>query len=737
MEVNRYDAGPTADRAPSAPEATLGGDALEQTRVTDRTSALAKLRASRDIAIDSATRALDLPSWSEHDVERLRDVLRLGRGSRATTAALRLATIACSALGAEFAARATFSGPPRPVERVPAEQPRPVPRRPRRRPLNEVPVAASCALHDGAGSIVQSRPPCQKSLAEFETNTARLEEIGLRRMLIRLMDEGAPAAAALRALGQPATRLRWAQRVFKKSRDRHTVLDGRWTRRAKPSVLTPEVQAVVFKYWNGRPRANAMAVWRMVRAELEARRAAGPGETVPSRILSYESVKLYIRSLPKALQLTRGGDFSAWDKNVKMVVTYDPTTHSNEMWQIDHTNVDVWIRAETRPGVWEPARCYLTVVLDVHSRAVMGWVLSRKTPDAWTTALAVRHAVLPKEDASCPLRGLPQTLVPDHGRDFMSHSVASLMRALGIRLDPTPPYYPNMKGEIERFFGTLNSYFSELVGYMEEGRSEGHARKKLPMLLTRSQLCTEVRAFIAAYHRRVHSTTGEMPVERWVRTAHPIVPDAEDLNVLMLKSDRTRRVTKQGIQFSLDGDGGQYLAPELPALLGEEVRLRYNPEDMASILVYSEPAGQLLCEAWLEGTKYSVDDVKEWDRRLKDEIRKRTSSYAKEVEADDRRSARAWDAAQEKARDFRARDAAREPGQDTQDPSIRQGSGSDLDTAPADAVEEQTRTRLERWRQRDRALTAHSELSVDSRLLDKAVVTGPEARIESHHRESQ
>ncbi len=367
-----------------------------------------------------------------------------------------------------------------------------------------------------------------------------------------------------------------------------------------------------------------------------------------------------------------------------------------KMWQIDHTRLDIWIRVEVEEGVWEPREVWLTVAIDVHSRAIMGWCLSCKHPDAWTTALVLRSAVLEKDDPACPLCGLPETLVPDHGKDFMSHSVAALVRALGVRLDPCPPYYPNMKGEVERWFGTLNGYIAQLVGYMAaDGRSEASARLRLPSLLTLPQLRAEVGRFIAEYHGRVHGTTKERPLERWQRTVHLSMPPAtEDLNVLMLKSDQTRRVTKDGIKFTVDRVGGLYLAYELLEYWKQEVRIRYNPEDLDSILVYAEATGEYLCEAWLEGTRYGIDDVKRWRSGYRQELKKRTTAYAKEVEEDDRRSARARDEAFARARQMQKHDAAsRSAAVPATPPESAAAPESDLK-----GVE----SLLQRFRQRDR-----------------------------------
>jgi putative transposase len=295
----------------------------------------------------------------------------------------------------------------------------------------------------------------------------------------------------------------------------------------------------------------------------------------------------------------------------------------------------------------------------------------------------MRHAVLPKDDPANPLRGIPDVLVPDHGKDFMSHSVALLVRALGVRLEPTPPYYPDMKGEVERFFRSLDSYLTQLTGHMRaEGRSRGAAKLRVPSLLTLPQLRAEVAGFIAEYHARKHRITGEQPIVLWERTAHLSVPTVEEINVLMLKADQFRKVRQGSINFTIDGQGGKYIAEELQHHLGEEVQIRYNPDDLESILVYAAHTAEFLCEAWLEGTRYTVEQVKRWRRGFREELQMRTTAYWEEMRRDDGRSAKAWDDAREQARALQQAEA--ESTADSAD-----------DTSVIDGY-------LERFRRRDR-----------------------------------
>ena len=69
---------------------------------------------------------------------------------------------------------------------------------------------------------------------------------------------------------------------------------------------------------------------------------------------------------------------------------------SNSVWQADHTLLDIMLLREGG----EPAKPWLTVILDDYSRAVAGYFLSFGAPSAAQTALALRQAIWRKQDHS-------------------------------------------------------------------------------------------------------------------------------------------------------------------------------------------------------------------------------------------------------------------------------------------------------------------------------------------------
>jgi len=101
----------------------------------------------------------------------------------------------------------------------------------------------------------------------------------------------------------------------------------------------------------------------------------------------------------------------------------------NQIWQADHTLVDLWVLTPSgRPG-----RPWLPLIEDDHSRAVAGYAVNLDAPSALTTALAFRQAIWRKPWPGWHVCGIPDAFHVDHGSDFTSAHLEQVMADLKIR----------------------------------------------------------------------------------------------------------------------------------------------------------------------------------------------------------------------------------------------------------------------------------------------------------------
>ncbi|WP_333779068.1 Mu transposase C-terminal domain-containing protein [Streptomyces sp. IBSBF 3136] len=167
-----------------------------------------------------------------------------------------------------------------------------------------------------------------------------------------------------------------------------------------------------------------------------------------------------------------------------------PTTvmAPGELVMLDSTVLDAFVVLDD--GVVE--RPELTIALDVATRTICAAVLRAKgtrSVDAaqllaqmvvpapmrpgWVEALAMEHSVVPYErllSVDARLEGaaarpviIPQTVVVDQGKVFVSSSFIAACESLGISVQPAPPGNGPAKGHVERTFSSINTLFVQHV----------------------------------------------------------------------------------------------------------------------------------------------------------------------------------------------------------------------------------------------------------------------------------
>ncbi|ETW96640.1 MAG: hypothetical protein ETSY1_25825 [Candidatus Entotheonella factor] len=372
--------------------------------------------------------------------------------------------------------------------------------------------------------------------------------------------------------------------------------------RGQPRRLHPELQPIIEGFALCKPTPTAALVHRQVSDV--ARRNGWP---VPN----YRQVYRIIKQLDPAL-VTLAHDGS---KTYRM--TYDllyrhEAQKPNDLWQADHTLLDIWLRHEDGKLV----RPWLTVIMDDYSRAIAGFRLSFEAPSAIQTALTLRQAIWRKPLPKWKIVGIPSVFYTDHGSDFTSEHLEQVSIDLKMSLVFSEPGMPRGRGKIERFFRTLNQkLLCALPGYTPAGRPADRA------VLTVETFEAELERFILEqYHESPHSETGEAPQARWERGGFlpRLAESLEQLDLLLLMVAKSRKVRPDGIHFQ----GLRYLDLTLAAYVGESVIIRYDPRDMAEIRIFHEH--RFLCRAIcaeLAGEVISLRDIIRARNRRRRELR--------------------------------------------------------------------------------------------------------------------
>ena len=173
-------------------------------------------------------------------------------------------------------------------------------------------------------------------------------------------------------------------------------------------------------------------------------------------------------------------------------------------------------------------------------------------------------------------RGVPVRLYIDNAKIYRSQQLARIAASLGTLIVHTPPYQPEGRGKIERYFRTVRDQF---LTNLDPKQS-----------LSLEELNDRLWAWIEnAYHRAEHSALGSTPLVRWQRDIEHVrqLPPATDLRRLFFY--RLDRLVRRDCTFLLHNRF--YEAP--PHLPGQTIEVRFDPFDAAEVEIYfqGQPQG--------------------------------------------------------------------------------------------------------------------------------------------------
>lgn len=231
----------------------------------------------------------------------------------------------------------------------------------------------------------------------------------------------------------------------------------------------------------------------------------------------------------------------------------------NDIWQSDVMHgPQVEVNGKKR-------KAYLIAFMDDHSR-LLPYSKFYLSEQLLSFLDAFRQALL--------FRGVPRKLYVDNGAAFRSRHLERICGSLGIALIHTPPYTPQGRGKIERFFRTVRSQF-------------------LPCFYggTLNELNIALDLWVREdYHQRIHSSTGQSPLNRFGLHVEMIRKPPVDLEDHFRKEVR-RRVTKDR---TVSIENRLYEAPT--RFIGEQLSLLYHEHkpDKVEIIYQGTSHGMLV-----------------------------------------------------------------------------------------------------------------------------------------------
>ena len=227
------------------------------------------------------------------------------------------------------------------------------------------------------------------------------------------------------------------------------------------------------------------------------------------------------------------------------------------------------VQGDARDGIWlpvpdgKPVKTYLFLWICDHSRKILygKYYLSEKLP---CMEDSFRYMVL--------RYGIPNKCYLDNGNVYISRHFASILAELEIKQLHHKPYQAFAKGKIEACNKTIKYEFQ--------------SEAQLAGIKTIDELNTAFWAWAEVeYNKRVHSSTGEAPDERFINGLsknHRRIENLDKFNAMFLwKENRT--ISKYG---KIKLHSNQYPVEKLSH--GTVVQVRFDPFNLEEVYIYNQ-----------------------------------------------------------------------------------------------------------------------------------------------------
>lgn len=307
--------------------------------------------------------------------------------------------------------------------------------------------------------------------------------------------------------------------------------------------------------------------------------------------------------------------------------------------EFDGHRLDVRLKVVVRDPLgfeqeFEIERIWLLVIIDVWSRAVLGYHVSlNREYSRYDVIRTIEAALEPHRSRAFTLPsvgygalgGFPSGKLPELGyatwqwfkldnakanlADDVRHALAEF---IGCFVDAGPTYTPDDRPYIERFFGSIAANLSSrLPGYTGSNardvrRALADPKGNLRLYVSLDELEELLEAAIASYNALPHDgLNGRTPleaVEHSVRGRGAMLnwlPEAKRRTLCLMQSPKratVRGYLHQGQRPHINFYGVRYTNAVLAstaAFLGQELRLYYNSQDLRTVRAFAADGGEI------------------------------------------------------------------------------------------------------------------------------------------------
>lgn len=404
------------------------------------------------------------------------------------------------------------------------------------------------------------------------------------------------------------------------------------------------IDTIIKRHYLKREAATVKTISHLVNHEIYVRNEEREYEgklkepsyaTIRRRILARDAYEVEVK---------KTGIHAARNKH-KSVQLQEKPKYPLQRVECDHTLLDVIVLDDkTLLPIGRPT---ITSLLDIYTGYPLGIYIGFEPPSYTAVMQALVHAISPKTYVKekypsvvneWRAYGLPELLVVDNGKEFLSKHLEDACLQLGIELYHCPSRKPWYKGAIERHFRTINQQLvHQLPGttFSNTAKKGDYDSKKQANIRFNKLLELFHKWLLDDYANEFHKGIKGIPSKLWEQAfesiPRPAVPKEKiEWKIALMKLEHGS-IQKTGItRFYLT-----YQSPELRGILQRlrvkakknKVKFKYDPNDLSRIYVYDEFEDKYY-EAPCTDQEYSKD-LNEYAHKV---IRKKAKQEAEKVD---------------------------------------------------------------------------------------------------------
>jgi putative transposase len=446
-----------------------------------------------------------------------------------------------------------------------------------------------------------------------------------------------------------ASLYRWLK-AYRETEDVRSLVSGFYKSGPKGTKLEKEVEMIIDKiidkHYMVREVISIKTIYELVRNEINKENEKREyDEKLNHPSLSTIRRRILARDLYEREKAKKGIDFVRY--KYRQVQLNEKPKYPLQRVEMDHTELDlIVVDDENLLPIGRPT---ITTLLDVYTGYPLGYYIGFERASYTSVMLALKHAITPKTYVKekypkilneWHAYGLPEMLVVDNGKEFLSKDLEEACIQLGIELYHCPVKTPWYKGAIERHFRTINqellhqlpgTTFSNIV-------QKGDYDPKKHAFIRFNKLLELYHKWLLDYYcMEYNNGVKGVPAKLWEKAfehnPRPAVPSSRlewNIALMKLKYGTIQRTGIRRLHLF-------YQSSELSALKrklltkGKEnrVKYKYDPTDLSKIYVYDE-IDKIYIEVYCTDLKYT-EGLNEYAHRI---ILRKAKEDAEQVDED-------------------------------------------------------------------------------------------------------